>query len=358
MRGGVGSDAEVSAIVEATRQAIVDRLVATVGHGPRAAHGAARLGRDGRGRRDRVGRSAVTSSARSCARCSPTRCTVRSRAPGRWRRSAMSPSAMTGVPLAPLTTLRLGGPAAKVVEAHTDERARRGRARLRRGRRAAAGARRRLERRDRRRGLRRDGRARAHPRRRARRDARWTSPPASRGTTSSRRAVDGGLAGIECLSGHPGLDRRHADPERRRLRPGRRADDHERARLRPRAPARSRTCRRGAGLRLPHQRAAPPRPPHRAARALRAGRIGAVGRRCATPSCARRRRRARAAGRRARGRARAAARQGDGRRPRRPGLGVRRLVLHQPDPATPPRSRSSSAAPARRRRASPADGGA
>jgi AcrR family transcriptional regulator len=34
MRGGVGSDAEVSAIVEATRQAIVDRLVATVGHGP------------------------------------------------------------------------------------------------------------------------------------------------------------------------------------------------------------------------------------------------------------------------------------------------------------------------------------
>jgi UDP-N-acetylmuramate dehydrogenase len=33
----------------------------------------------------------------------------------------MSPSALTGVPLAPLTTLRLGGPAAKVVEAHTDE---------------------------------------------------------------------------------------------------------------------------------------------------------------------------------------------------------------------------------------------
>jgi UDP-N-acetylmuramate dehydrogenase len=31
------------------------------------------------------------------------------------------PSAATGVPLAPLTTLRLGGPAAKVVEAHTDD---------------------------------------------------------------------------------------------------------------------------------------------------------------------------------------------------------------------------------------------
>ena len=34
MRGGVGSDAEVSSIVEGTRQAIVDRLAATVGHGP------------------------------------------------------------------------------------------------------------------------------------------------------------------------------------------------------------------------------------------------------------------------------------------------------------------------------------
>jgi AcrR family transcriptional regulator len=34
MRGGVGSDAEVVAIVEGTRQAIVDRLVATVGRGP------------------------------------------------------------------------------------------------------------------------------------------------------------------------------------------------------------------------------------------------------------------------------------------------------------------------------------
>ena len=34
MRGGVGSDAQVSAIVEGTRQAIVDRLAATVGDGP------------------------------------------------------------------------------------------------------------------------------------------------------------------------------------------------------------------------------------------------------------------------------------------------------------------------------------
>jgi AcrR family transcriptional regulator len=34
MRGGVGSDAEVSAIVEGTRQAIVDRLAAIVGDSP------------------------------------------------------------------------------------------------------------------------------------------------------------------------------------------------------------------------------------------------------------------------------------------------------------------------------------
>jgi AcrR family transcriptional regulator len=33
MRGGVGTDAEVSRIVEGTREAIVDRLVATVGDG-------------------------------------------------------------------------------------------------------------------------------------------------------------------------------------------------------------------------------------------------------------------------------------------------------------------------------------
>ena len=33
-------------------------------------------------------------------------------------------------------------------------------------------------------------------------------------------AVDRGLAGLECLSGIPGTRRRHADPERRRLRPG------------------------------------------------------------------------------------------------------------------------------------------
>ena len=41
--------------------------------------------------------------------------------------------------------------------------------------------------------------------------------------------------------GHPGLGRRDADPERRRLRPGGRRHDRLRARLRPRARARGRT---------------------------------------------------------------------------------------------------------------------
>src|SRR5690348_6724755 len=72
-------------------------------------------------RRRPSGCSAATSSASSCARCWPMRCTARSRAPTRWRRSAMPPSALTGMPLAPLTTLRLGGPAAKVVDACSDD---------------------------------------------------------------------------------------------------------------------------------------------------------------------------------------------------------------------------------------------
>ena len=50
------------------------------------------------------------------------------------------------------------------------------------------------------------------------------------------RCVAEGLAGLECLSGIPGLARRHPDPERRRLRPGSGRHDHQRARLRPREP--------------------------------------------------------------------------------------------------------------------------
>ena len=60
------------------------------------------------------------------------------------------------------------------------------------------------------------------------------------------------------------------------------------------------------------------------------------------------RRRQRAAGGGARGGARAAPRQGDGDRPRRPRLGQRGLVLHQPDPR-PRRLRAPAGAHGRRR---------
>ena len=71
--------------------------------------------------------------------------------------------------------------------------------------------------------------------------------------------------------------------------------------------------------------------------------------RCATrswPAAGRAGRRQRAAGRRPRGGARAAPRQGHGDRPRRPRLGQRGLVLHQPDPRSR-RVRAPGGAPGR-----------
>ena len=63
-----------------------------------------------------------------------------------------------------------------------------------------------------------------------------------------RRALRGRRAapGVECLVRHPGLRRRDADPERRRLRPGGRRRDRLRARARPRGRARSRSSRAAA----------------------------------------------------------------------------------------------------------------
>ena len=66
--------------------------------------------------------------------------------------------------------------------------------------------------------------------------------------------------------------------------------------------------------------------------AARVGRLRPAALRRAGARARRARRRQRAAGRGARGGARAAPRQGHGDRPRRPRLGQRRLVLHQPDP--------------------------
>ena len=102
-----------------------------------------------------------------------------------------------------------------------------------RGRRAAARARRRLERRRRRRGLPGHRRAHRHPRRRARR--RRARGRRRRAVGPARGRLRGRRPGRRRVPGrHPGLGRRHADPERRRLRPGGGRDDPRRARARPR----------------------------------------------------------------------------------------------------------------------------
>ena len=56
----------------------------------------------------------------------------------------------------------------------------------------------------------------------------------SRGTTLCAEAVRQGWSGIEALSGVPGSDRRRADPEHRRVRPGGRGDARGRRVPRPR----------------------------------------------------------------------------------------------------------------------------
>ena len=148
------------------------------------------------------------------------------------------------------------------------------------------------------------------------------------------RAVERGWVGVEALVGHPGRGRRHADPERRRLRPGRRPDDRVGPGLGPQAPRRPHVRQRRLRLRLP---ALPvqgrPRPARGARRDLPvpAGRPRRARRlRRAGPHPRRRHRRAGADGRRARGGAGAPPRQGDGPRRRRPRHLECRVVLHQP----------------------------
>ena len=71
---------------------------------------------------------------------------------------------------------------------------------------------------------------------------------------------------------HPGLDRRDAGPERRRLRAGGRADDHRRPRLRPCGEVRADALAGGVRLRLPGQPAqAGPGPVRRPRRHVRPG---------------------------------------------------------------------------------------
>ena len=143
------------------------------------------------------------------------------------------------VPLAPLTTLELGGPARHFVDARDDDTVvealrwadARGLPRADPGRRLEPGRRRR--------GLRRAGdRAHARPRGRARRRGGAARVTAAAGEpwdalVAETRRARAGRARVPV--GHPGPGRRDADPERRRLRPGGRRDDPPRARARPRA---------------------------------------------------------------------------------------------------------------------------
>ena len=169
------------------------------------------------------------------------------------------------------------------------------------------------------------------------------------------RCVAGGLVGIECLAGNPGLDGRDADPERRRLRPGGRRHARRRARARPphggvrrgagaRRSAASRTARArsrasaaigGARGRARLARAAPERAgPLRRARP-RAGRRG----RCAV----------RRSGRRARPCSRCAVARAWSSIPATTTRGQRRLVLHEPvrRAARSPRSPEAARLPSR-----------
>ena len=243
--------------------------------------------------------------------------------------------------LAALTTLRLGGPAERLIEAHTEAELVAAVAR-------ATGARagRRVERRDRRRGRSGDGAAGAHARDRARLARSSWSRPASRGTTSSRTASTKGCRGSSACPASP------ARPARRRSRT---SAPTGRTSRRPSSGCACTTARPTAS-----RRSAPPTAASGTARSrfkyrdrwtvlavafrlresavsgpLRYGEVSrALGERAL-------------AGGRARDGARPAARQGDGDRPRRPRLGQRGLVLHQPDPA---RGRSSRRCPAHRPR--------
>ena len=185
--------------------------------------------------------------------------------------------------LAPLTTLRLGGPAERLVEAHTEDE-------LVAAVRDAPGARagRRLERRDRRRGR---ARARSCSCARAGSSATascWSSRPGEPWDDVVALLRRRGPAGLRVPVRHPRLDRRDADPERRRLRAGRLRDRRVGARVRPRDRRASRrwtppTC----GFELPPQRLQVPRPLDRARRRVPAARSPRCPARCATRELAR-----------------------------------------------------------------------
>ena len=242
------------------------------------------------------------------------------------------------VDLAPVTTLRLGGPARQLRRGRDERGARRAvRGADDRGEPVAA-ARRRQQRRRRRRRCR-------------RRPSSSSSRAASRSTTRGdhvvvraaagepwddlvARCVADGLVGVECLAGIPGST--GATPIQNVGAYGQEvADTVVAVRVLDRPDGRGRGARaRGLRLRLPHERVQAR--PRAAGWCSTSPCVSSASRERADPLRRARPRlgvevgRPRAARRRARGGARAAPRQGDGARPRRPRHVVGRLVLHEP----------------------------
>ena len=233
-------------------------------------------------------------------------------------------AAAVDAPLAPLTTLRLGGPARRLVDVDTEAElveAVRGR---RRRAAAAAGRRRNLVIADE--GF--DGLVVriAHPRRRRVEDGDGASVGRGGRALGRARRAPRSPTGWPASSACPASPARSARRRSRTSAPtARRSPRRSRSVrvLRPRAGAVARPGRRRVRLRLPHERVQAHAEPLRRARGdVPAARAPAVARRCATPSWRGRSASSSATGaplaRRARGGARAAPRQGHGARPRRP----------------------------------------
>ena len=244
------------------------------------------------------------------------------------------------VPLAPLTTLRLGGPARRLVTAYDEPSVVDVVRRADEAGEPAARARRRQQRRAARRGLRRHRRARrgARPVGRAATATACCSPPppARTGSRSSRSASPTGSSASRRCPASPGLVGASAGAEHRRLRPGRLADRRRACGRTTGPPARSSTLT-GEDCGFAYRHSAFKAEPDRWVvlavtfdlgdrRAVGAGRLRRAG-----PARSASRSAQRAPLSEVREAVlRPAPRQGDGARRRRPRHPQRRVVLHQP----------------------------
>ena len=328
--------------------------------------GAAEDGEHGEERRRRPERAGGAGATAAAGGASGPVFDSAARDPAGPGRSLSGVETSTPTLLRDLTTLRLGGPAGRLVEAADEDARRRGRPPRRRARASrcssspAAATSSSPTRASRARCVR------IATRGVARTEEPAAGPPRGRGGRAVGRArraacVGDGLAGVECLSGIPGSV--GATPIQNVGAYGQEvAETIAAVRVLDRRAARSRelgprTCgfayrssafkrdagplgrARGRRSSSSARRASAPGPLRRAARA-RSASSSATARRSPTSATA-------VLG--------AAPRQGHGRRPRRPGLGQRGLVLHQPGPRRATRSPRSSAAcrAPRRRRARP-----